>query len=105
MSAAMAEARIKGDRKPRINLCGDCGCPLPATELLCTDCRQSILIQDTEGDTHERMRVAFPTEAQAEAFIQGIDFLDDDHVETEGPEADIDSEGGVEYAVFVRRFA
>jgi len=55
--------------------------------------------------SNELMRVAFPTEAQAEAFLQGIDFLDDDHVETEGPEADIDSEGGVEYAVYVRRFA
>jgi hypothetical protein len=53
MSAALAEARIKGDRKPRINLCGDCGCPLPATELLCSECRQSILIQDTEEDTRD----------------------------------------------------
>ena len=54
---------------------------------------------------NERMRVAFPSEAQAEAFIQGIEYLDDDHVETEGPEADLDSEGAVEYAVFIRRFA
>ena len=54
MSAAMTEARIKGDRKPRINLCGGCGCPLPATELLCRECRQSILIQDTEEDTREQ---------------------------------------------------
>ena len=53
----------------------------------------------------ERMRVAFPTEEQAEAFIQGVEYLDDDHVETEGPEADLDSEGAVEYAVFIRRFA
>ena len=53
MSAAIAEARIKGDRKPRYNLCGDCGCRLPATELLCADCRQSILIQDTEERVHE----------------------------------------------------
>ena len=53
----------------------------------------------------ERMRVAFPTEAQAEAFIQGIEYLDDDHVATEGPEADLDSEGAIEYAVYVRRFA
>jgi hypothetical protein len=53
----------------------------------------------------ERMRVAFPTEAQADAFIQGIEYLEDDHVATEGPEADIDSDGGVEYAVYIRRFA
>jgi hypothetical protein len=53
----------------------------------------------------ECMRVTFPTEAQAEAFIQGIEYLDDDHVMTEGPEADLDSEGAVEYAVFIRRFA
>jgi len=55
--------------------------------------------------SNERMRVAFPTEEQANAFIQGIEYLEDDRVETDGPEADLDSEGGVEYAVFVRRFA
>ena len=54
---------------------------------------------------NERMRVAFPTEAQANAFIEGIEYLEDDHVMTEGPEADLDSEGAVEYAVFIRRFA
>ena len=53
----------------------------------------------------ERMRVAFPTEEQANAFIEGIEYLEDDHVMTEGPEADLDSEGAVEYAVFIRRFA
>ena len=58
-----------------------------------------------EPMNNERMRVTFPTEAQAEAFIQGIEYLDDDHVATEGPEADLDSEGAVEYAVFIRRFA
>jgi len=51
------------------------------------------------------MRVAFPTEAQAEAFIQGVDYLDDDRVETGGPEVDIDSDGNPEYAVYIRRFA
>ena len=50
MSAAMAEARIKGDRKPRYNLCGDCGVRVSDTELLCEDCRISILIQDTEEE-------------------------------------------------------
>ena len=34
---------------------------------------------------NERMRVAFPTEAQANAFIEGIEYLEDDHVMTEGP--------------------
>ena len=53
MTAAMAEARIKGDRKPRYNLCGDCGCCVSDTELLCTECRQSILIQDTEEPVYE----------------------------------------------------
>ena len=53
----------------------------------------------------ERMRVAFPTEEQAVAFIQGVEYLDDDHVMTEGPEADLDSDGAIEYAVFIRRFA
>ena len=48
MTPVMAEARIKGDRKPRVNLCGDCGCMIGATELLCSECRQSILVQDTE---------------------------------------------------------
>ena len=61
--------------------------------------------REREDMTQERMRVAFPTEAQAEAFIQGVDYLDDDHVATEGPEADIDSDGAIEYAVYVRRFA
>ena len=50
MSAAMAEARIKGVRKPRYNLCGDCGQAIDASELLCEDCRVSILVQDTEGE-------------------------------------------------------
>jgi hypothetical protein len=55
--------------------------------------------------TQERMRVAFPTEQQAEAFICGIEFIEDDCVETEGPEADIDRDGNAEYAVYIRRFA
>jgi hypothetical protein len=63
---------------------------------------QHLQREDTMG---ERMRVAFPTEEQATAFIQGVEYLDDDHVMTEGPEADLDSEGAVEYAVYVRRFA
>lgn len=47
MSAVM-ERQIKGDRKPRVNLCGDCGIAIGANELLCEDCRISILVEDTE---------------------------------------------------------
>ena len=50
MMSATAEARIRGDRKPRINLCGDCGGSIAETGLLCEDCRVSILVQDTEGE-------------------------------------------------------
>jgi NMD protein affecting ribosome stability and mRNA decay len=49
MSAtAVAEIRIKGERKPHVTLCGDCGQPIHRTELLCEDCRVSILTNDTE---------------------------------------------------------
>jgi len=51
--SATAEARIKGDRRPRYNICGDCGRPIAATELLCEDCRVSILVQDTEAEYAE----------------------------------------------------
>jgi len=54
---------------------------------------------------NERMRVAFPTEAQADAFIQGIEYLEDDHVETGGPEPEINDDNQPEYIVYVRRFA
>ena len=53
MMSATAEARIRGDRKPRYNICGDCGCSIAETELLCEDCRVSILVQDTEGEDGE----------------------------------------------------
>ena len=42
------ERQIKGDRKPRVNLCGDCGIAIGANEHLCEDCRISILVEDTE---------------------------------------------------------
>jgi len=52
MSAtAVAEARIKGDRKPRINLCGCCGQSIGATELLCNNCRN----EPTPGGDDEAM--------------------------------------------------
>lgn len=51
MSAtAVAEIRFKGARRPRVNLCGSCGDPIQSTELLCEDCRVSILVEDTEVD-------------------------------------------------------
>jgi hypothetical protein len=55
--------------------------------------------------SNERMRVAFPTEEQALAFIQGVEYLDDDHVVTEGPEPEINADNQPEYVVYVRRFA
>jgi hypothetical protein len=33
------EARINRERSARVNLCGDCGCEVAETELLCKDCR------------------------------------------------------------------
>jgi hypothetical protein len=41
MSFGTKEARISTERKPRVNLCGDCGCRISETELLCTDCRNA----------------------------------------------------------------
>jgi hypothetical protein len=58
-----------------------------------------------EDTMTERMRVAFPTEESALAFIQGVEYLDDDHVETEGPEPEINDDNQPEYIVYVRRFA
>ena len=48
MSSAVMERQIRGDRKPRVNICGDCGIVIGANELLCSDCRISILVEDTE---------------------------------------------------------
>ena len=48
MSSAVMERQIRGDRKPRVNLCGDCGIAVGANELLCEECRVSILVEDTE---------------------------------------------------------
>jgi hypothetical protein len=44
MSVGAKEARetkIKGDRRPRVNTCGDCGDEIDDTSLLCDDCRRS----------------------------------------------------------------
>ena len=52
-----------------------------------------------------RHRETFQTHAEAEAFIRGIDFVDNDHVSTEGPEPELDDYGQPEYAVYVTEFA
>jgi hypothetical protein len=36
------EARINRERSPRVNLCGNCGCAVGETELLCDDCRDTL---------------------------------------------------------------
>jgi hypothetical protein len=51
-------------------------------------------------------RVAFQSEPEALAFIDGIDFMADYavgtlNVSTEGPDIELDSEGQEEYAVYV----
>ena len=50
-------------------------------------------------------RETFQTHAEAEAFIRGIEFVDNDHVSTEGPEPELDDYGQPEYAVYVTEFA
>ena len=37
-SYGVKEARINQERKPRVNLCGDCGVEVAETELLCDEC-------------------------------------------------------------------
>jgi hypothetical protein len=49
----------------------------------------------------ERRRVAFPTEAEALAFIEGIVFVNNDPIRVEGPEIELDNEGNDEYSVYV----
>jgi hypothetical protein len=53
----------------------------------------------------KRFREAFPTEAEAHAFIKGIEYVDNDHVSTDGPDMELDTEGGEEYAVYVEEFS
>ena len=51
MTPAVMERQIRGDRKPRVNLCGDCGIVVGANELLCEECRISILVEISGTDT------------------------------------------------------
>ena len=43
----------------------------------------------------------FNTLAEAEAFIKGIEYCDNDHVTTEGPENDIDEDRNPCFNVYV----
>jgi hypothetical protein len=52
-----------------------------------------------------RRRIRFDSEPQALAFIDGIEFIQGDHVRVEGPEIELDSEGNDEYTVYVEEFA
>ncbi len=38
----MAEAKMKGDRKPHVNICGGCGDPCDG--LVCLECRGAFLV-------------------------------------------------------------
>ena len=48
-----------------------------------------------------RRRIRFDSEPQAQAFIDGIEFVSGDRVSVEGPEIELDNEGNDEYAVYV----
>jgi hypothetical protein len=50
-------------------------------------------------------REKFNTLAEAEAFIQGIEYCDNDHVSTEGPEVDVDEDGQVCFNVYITEAA
>jgi hypothetical protein len=52
-----------------------------------------------------RHREAFQTEAEALAFIQGVEYVDNDHVTTEGPSPEMNDMAGVEFVVYVEEFA
>jgi hypothetical protein len=48
----MSESKIKGERKPRANYCGDCG--VETTSLLCDDCAYSVESRWEPVDEMER---------------------------------------------------
>jgi hypothetical protein len=52
----------------------------------------------------ERSREAFATEAEALAFIRGVEYADNDYITTEGPDIELDNEGNDEYVVYVEEF-
>jgi hypothetical protein len=55
--------------------------------------------------TNPRYRAAFSTEAEAHAFIQGVEYAveyaDIDYIRAEGPDIELDNEGNNEYVVYV----
>jgi hypothetical protein len=53
----------------------------------------------TESTKGERWREAFPTEAEAQAFIKGIEYFE--QVSVEGPDIELDNEGNDEYVVYI----
>jgi hypothetical protein len=52
-----------------------------------------------------KTRVEYDTEAEALAFMAGIEFIDNDHVITEGPEIELDNAGNDIYIVYVEEFS
>lgn len=50
-------------------------------------------------------RVVFGTEAEAQAFIQGVTYVDNDHVMADGPEPEFDRDNNLQHVVTVREFA
>ena len=73
----------------------------------CTcDCHKKPFREQWEKEMRNTQhRETFQTHAEAEAFIRGIEFVDNDHVSTEGPEPELDDYGQPEYAVYVTEFA
>lgn len=51
-----------------------------------------------------KYREEFQTEAEALAFIRGVEYLDNDHVRTEGPSPEMNDMGGIEHVVYVEEF-
>ena len=49
-SYAVREQRISRERHTQVNLCGDCGTQISATELLCRECRQTPMVVEKESN-------------------------------------------------------
>jgi hypothetical protein len=50
-------------------------------------------------------KVQFGTEEEAQAFIQGVTYVDNDHVTADGPEPEFDADNNLRHVVTVREFA
>jgi hypothetical protein len=55
--------------------------------------------------SEKRHRLPFATDGEALAFIEGIEFVDSDHITTEGPEVEFDDDGTPMYTVYVQEFS